>query len=69
MFGFGKIAKFFKSEKPSATPMLPISAMDPFSNTTSKYFDGGKYPTGFGDTEILEIDYWTLRKRSRQLFT
>jgi lambda family phage portal protein len=30
--------------------------------------DGEKYPGGFGYTELLTADYWTLRKRSIQLF-
>lgn len=30
--------------------------------------DGEKYPGGFGYTELLTADYWTLRARSTQLF-
>lgn len=30
--------------------------------------DGSKFPGGWGFTELLLPDYWTLRKRSRQLF-
>lgn len=30
--------------------------------------DGEKYPGGFGYTELLSADYWTLRRRSVQLF-
>jgi lambda family phage portal protein len=30
--------------------------------------DGTKFPGGFGPTEILVTDYWTLRMRSSQLF-
>jgi lambda family phage portal protein len=32
------------------------------------WHDGEKYPGGFGYTELLTADYWTLRKRSVQLF-
>ena len=29
---------------------------------------GDKYPGGFGATQLFEMDYWTLRERSSQLF-
>lgn len=32
-------------------------------------FDGEKFAGGFGPTQILQTDYWTLRSRSEQLFT
>lgn len=32
------------------------------------WHDGEKYPGGFGYTELLTADYWTLRARSTQLF-
>ncbi len=32
------------------------------------YLDGDKFPGGFGVTQLFEMDYWTLRKRSSQLF-
>jgi lambda family phage portal protein len=32
------------------------------------WHDGDKYPGGFGYTELLTADYWTLRTRSVQLF-
>lgn len=34
----------------------------------NSYMDGDKFPGGFGATELQTIDYWTLRKRSAQLF-
>jgi lambda family phage portal protein len=40
------------------------------SPAPSRYgsFDGEKYPGGFGYTELMVADYWTLRARSVQLF-
>lgn len=34
----------------------------------ARWHDGEKYPGGFGYTELLTADYWTLRMRSTQLF-
>lgn len=31
-------------------------------------FDGDKFPGGFGPTQLLQADYWTLRERSGELF-
>jgi capsid protein len=31
-------------------------------------YDGGKFAGGFGLTQIQDVDYWTLRARSAQLF-
>ena len=36
--------------------------------TRTRFHDGEKYPGGFGWTELLTADYWTLRMRSAQLF-
>lgn len=43
---------------------LPV-AMAPYVRA---YDDGEKFFGGFGSTLILEVDYWTLRARSAQLF-
>jgi capsid protein len=32
-------------------------------------YDGESFPGGFGATQLYELDYWTLRARSVQLFT
>jgi len=34
----------------------------------SSIFDGSKFYGGFGPTQIQQLDYWTLRYRSAQLF-
>lgn len=31
-------------------------------------WSGNKFPGGFGDTKLYDLDYWTLRKRSGQMF-
>lgn len=33
-----------------------------------RWYDGEKFTGGFGETEFLTADYWTLRARSTQLF-
>lgn len=58
---------------------LPIAVNDltPFayagqtsgSPWESSIFDGGKFFGGFGTTQLQQVDYWTLRARSSQLFT
>lgn len=39
-----------------------------YSPYEQSIFDGGKYPGGFGPTQLFQVDYWTLRARSSQLF-
>jgi len=41
------------------------TGMSPWENSL---YDGGKFFGGFGATQIQEVDYWTLRLRSAQLF-
>lgn len=36
--------------------------------TVHRWHDGTKFAGGFGTTQILDVDYWTLRARSVQLF-
>ena len=47
-----------------------IVAAGPMVGTSMRLgaHDGEKYPGGFGFTELLVADYWTLRRRSVQLF-
>jgi capsid protein len=53
-------------------PNLPISALSPFTggfgSFNNSFQTGDKFPGGFGETQLLAADYWTLRARSRQLF-
>ncbi len=44
---------------------VAVQQLDPYRYT----FDNGtKFPGGYGPTELLVTDYWTLRKRSAALF-
>lgn len=47
---------------------LRASAVTP-PNPVQGWYGGDKYPGGFGPTQIFDVDYWTLRERSAQLFT
>jgi lambda family phage portal protein len=54
---------------PRALPVITPDAMSPYmAPVRNLWHDGEKYPGGFGFTEILTADYWTLRARSAQLF-
>jgi lambda family phage portal protein len=57
------------SAKTISVEDMPQASSDVFSNAVSATWDGDKYPTGFGDTVLYDVDYYTLRARSRQLFT
>lgn len=48
--------------------VMAISADWGSSQIRSGYLDGDKWAGGFGPTELLTADYWTLRARSSQLF-
>lgn len=39
-----------------------------FAGFENSIFDGGKFAGGFGATQLQQVDYWTLRARSAQLF-
>lgn len=65
LFGF-KTRKDKQIEMLVTTNKYQAQMLDAIKHT----WDGSKYPGNFGLTKILEnIDYWTLRKRSVQLFT
>jgi lambda family phage portal protein len=44
--------------------------MSPFAPAPVRYsfHDGEKFPGGFGATEVVQLDYWTLRARSASFF-
>jgi len=72
IFGF----TFGKKPVDTETNTIPVDKLNPFAyagqNNTSDYqdsiWDGGKFSGGFGPTQLQQIDYWTLRARSEQLF-
>lgn len=47
---------------------ISVDALGPAPAITWGWHDGEKFAGGFGLTQILETDYWTLRARSSQLF-
>jgi len=42
------------------------TTLSPWENSI---YDGGKFSGGFGATQLQNVDYWSLRNRSKQLFT
>lgn len=63
------------TSQPSSLPVISLedmsaSMVSPLQNgaTSWGWNDGEKYPGGYGVTEILLTDYWTLRLRSAELF-
>ena len=69
-----KLRAFFN--RPPSVPVVAVSELKPYAffegggraGVRSSFFDGEKFPTGFGHTQIQIIDYWTLRMRSGELF-
>lgn len=55
----------------SSTPEINLDALATFMGGGAQLsgYDGEKFIGGFGETSIYMLDYWTLRKRSEQLFT
>jgi lambda family phage portal protein len=49
-------------------PVLTVEAMSAGAPVRQGWHDGEKFPGGFGWTELLTADYWTLRARSTQVF-
>jgi lambda family phage portal protein len=47
---------------------MTVEAMSQAAPVRSGWHDGEKFPGGFGWTELLTADYWTLRARSTQVF-
>ncbi len=74
-----KIFGFEFGKKPitdAVSDAVAVDTLDPFayagqtgaSPWENSIFDGGKFFGGFGATQIQDVDYWTLRARSVQLF-
>jgi capsid protein len=47
---------------------VPTISMSDMPHVQIKNFDGESFDGGFGATQLLTADYWTLRTRSSQLF-
>lgn len=58
-----EVEQFLNSREPDASALG--AGVAPFADV---YFDGDKFPGGFGPTKLFTADYWTLRQRSTQLF-
>lgn len=54
----------FTAPAPEPKPTT-LGQLSPFRYS---WDDGGKFPGGYGPTQLLVPDYWTLRKRSAELF-
>lgn len=65
----GAYARPQSAEAPASAgvPVIPVSALGP-APIRMNWDNGDKFPGGFGPTELLTADYWTLRTRSAQLF-
>lgn len=55
-------------ESVSAAPTVSVDALGAGAPVRYRFDDGEKFAGGFGPTELLLTDYWTLRTRSSQLF-
>lgn len=53
----------------SVEPEIDLNALSQFVGGGLSSYDGEKFVGGFGETKLFTLDYWTLRKRSEQLFT
>ena len=67
---------FKKKPLEAAIETHAVDDLDPFAYSgqtaqapwENSIFDGGKFFGGFGPTQLQQVDYWTLRARSAQLF-
>src|SRR5690554_5877385 len=48
-------------------PVIQVSDL-PNAQFEYRWHDGESYAGGFGPTQMLIVDYWTLRARSAQLY-
>lgn len=73
---FDWIASRFAGDSAPATPTVTVDDLQPYAYAGQtdydpfdySIFDGGKFAGGFGATQVYQVDYWTLRARSAQLF-
>lgn len=50
-------------------PTISVTSLGPAAQPVrAAYHDGTKFPGGYGPTQLLMTDYWTLRARSIELF-
>ena len=59
----------FNYSAPTVAAPVPSVSVDALSPFVGRTYDGEKFDGGFGTTNIFDVDYWTLRARSEQLFT
>lgn len=57
-----------KPRAPRPTVSITPGAVAQAAPVRSNVWGGDKFHGGFGATELLTLDYWTLRQRSAQLF-
>jgi lambda family phage portal protein len=62
-----KAAPVQKRGRVAARRLTPVTALNDWQWNVGTH-DGGKFPGGFGPTQFLIADYWTLRARSSELF-
>lgn len=65
----GAIDNYSQSKVISIHDMPDVGAFHDFAPAVNTNFDGSKFLGGYGITQILDIDYWSLRQRSSELFT
>lgn len=64
--------KWFSKSQTQQNPVISIESMAQYvgGSTSGQSWNGDKFYGGFGITKDYEVvDYWLLRKRSKQLFT
>jgi capsid protein len=64
---FGKDAATARAELDGPAPVqtMAVSSLSSYRHVID---DGTKFPGGYGATDLLLADYWTLRQRSSELF-
>lgn len=62
------IARGVNELEAELVPRIAVSSLSAAQSLRWRWDDGSKFPGGFGPTDLLAIDYWTLRARSSQLF-